>query len=284
MTLSELLKNSRLVLAGGIIEKVLEKAIKYDVGAVTLGTYSSTPLSTHPPPFIIKVHDDCLINAYGVRKSYEEAAGFMKRVVGISKRRAVGVICSFVESDPDQARKAVKFYEQLGCDAVEFNPTPLLLAGFINPSDERRLVRFVGEIIQAAREASSLPLSVKFPSTVLDVAGAWAEWKLRGADIAHVMNAILPAASLPPPKFSPILKTPSRLGGLTGRCIKPVALAKVYQLSKSGEVEIIGTGGVIEPEDAVEMLAAGAKAVGVHSVLYLRGVGYLDRLIKAVER
>lgn len=281
MNLDSLLVNSRLIISGGVNEKLLEKTLKYDVGAIVLGTYSSEIYSTHPPPWIIRVFDECLLNAYGIRKTYWDSINFMKTIIREAKSKKISVICSFVEKTAEGTTTGVKVYEDLGCDAIEFNPTPLIMSFPNEFAQEEHIVNHTSKILNVIKQNTSLPISIKFPSIVNDVVKAWENWRNEGAKIAHIMNALVPATMINPSTNELIFKTKTGIGGLTGKCIKPISLAKVAQLRKHGETEIIGTGGVVEPKDVKEMMYVGAKGVGVHSVLYLRELKYLEQLIKA---
>jgi dihydroorotate dehydrogenase (NAD+) catalytic subunit len=64
----------------------------------------------------------------------------------------------------------------------------------------------------------------------------------------------------------------NKFGGLSGPSIKPVTVRAVYQLYKAVKIPIIGTGGVTTGEDAIEMIMAGATAVGMGSAIYYRGI------------
>ncbi|MCJ7825158.1 MAG: 4Fe-4S binding protein, partial [Anaerolineales bacterium] len=65
---------------------------------------------------------------------------------------------------------------------------------------------------------------------------------------------------------------------------KPVAVAAVAQLAARFEVPVVGTGGVIRAEDAVEMLMAGASAVGACTAPVLRGMGWFGKTNEALSR
>jgi dihydroorotate dehydrogenase (fumarate) len=67
-------------------------------------------------------------------------------------------------------------------------------------------------------------------------------------------------------------------GWLSGAAIKPIALRYVAEIAARCHRPIVGTGGVIGAEDAVEMLMAGATAVGICTALILRGIGYIEDL------
>ncbi len=70
----------------------------------------------------------------------------------------------------------------------------------------------------------------------------------------------------------------NKFGGLSGPAIKPVVMRAVYNLYKAVTIPIIGTGGVTTGEDAIEMIMAGATAVGIGSAIYYRGIDVFQKI------
>lgn len=70
----------------------------------------------------------------------------------------------------------------------------------------------------------------------------------------------------------------NRFGGLSGPAIRPVSIRAVFNLYKAVKIPIIGTGGVTTGIDAIEMIMAGATAVGVGSAIYYRGVDVFKKI------
>lgn len=70
----------------------------------------------------------------------------------------------------------------------------------------------------------------------------------------------------------------NKFGGLSGPAIKPVAVRVVYNLYKAVKIPIIGTGGITNGEDAIEIIMAGATAVGIGSAVYYRGIDVFRRI------
>ena len=81
-----------------------------------------------------------------------------------------------------------------------------------------------------------------------------------GADAVSLINTLLGMA-IDAEKRRPILSTVT--GGLSGPCIKPVALRMVWQVAKAVKIPVIGTGGITDWRDAVEFMLAGASAVQI---------------------
>jgi dihydroorotate dehydrogenase (NAD+) catalytic subunit len=75
----------------------------------------------------------------------------------------------------------------------------------------------------------------------------------------------------------------NRTGGLSGPAIRPLAVRCVYEIYRAVDLPIIGTGGVSSGRDAVEMIMAGATAVGVGSAVYDEGPGAFRRILGQME-
>jgi len=278
-----------LLLSGGIInESLIKKAIMLGVGAITLGTYAEKPFSSHPQPWVVQVENtNCYINAYGVRNSIFDKKGFIKEVIELARKHNVRVICSYVASTPGVSVRLVNTYEKLGCDVIEFNPTPLVMGCSQEKeqdivSNEPEFVKLISSYIKVAVEQTQLPVSVKFPGILNDVVSAWNMFRKSGAIIAHLSNSIFPATIMDT-NGKPLLGSPTGMGGLTGECIKPLVLAKIYTLAKNGEKNIIGTGGVTHPNDIRQFLLAGAKIVGFHSVIYKKGISVIKEFLESLN-
>jgi dihydroorotate dehydrogenase (NAD+) catalytic subunit len=120
--------------------------------------------------------------------------------------------------------------------------------------------QMVSEVVEAARRASRRPLWVKLSPNVTDIAAIARAAEQAGADALTVANTYQ-AMSID------VQTRKSRLGrmtgGLSGPAIKPITLRLVYEASRAVKIPIIGLGGIETPEDVLEYLIAGARAVQV---------------------
>ncbi|MEW5816786.1 MAG: 4Fe-4S binding protein, partial [Spirochaetota bacterium] len=82
----------------------------------------------------------------------------------------------------------------------------------------------------------------------------------------------------------PLLGSEKGYGWLTGSAIKPIILRFIAEIASRTDKPIIGLGGVVTAEDAIEMLMAGASAVGLCTALILKGVAYLARLNAGIRK
>ena len=136
-------------------------------------------------------------------------------------------------------------------------------------------------MVAAAKAETGLPVLIKISANwpnLLDVV----ETCLRaGASGVTAIDSIGPTLRIDVETGEP------RLGSfawLSGRAILPISLRVVAQVCRRHGVPVVGTGGVGQAEDAVEMVMAGAAAVGVHSLPLLRGLGWFGKTLSRLER
>jgi dihydroorotate dehydrogenase (NAD+) catalytic subunit len=109
------------------------------------------------------------------------------------------------------------------------------------------------------------PLLVKLSPNVTSIAQMARTCAMSGADAISLVNTFL-AMSIDVETRKPRLSNIT--GGLSGPAIKPIALRMVYEAAKAVSIPILGLGGIITPEDAVEFMLAGAVAVQVGTASY----------------
>src|SRR6056297_2021865 len=116
------------------------------------------------------------------------------------------------------------------------------------------------KVTQAVKKVYSGPIIVKLSPNVTDIIEMAEAAVEGGADIISLINALLGMAIDINKKEAVLANT---FGGLSGPAVKPVALRMIYQIYEAIDIPIIGMGGIMKGEDAVEFLLAGASAVGV---------------------
>ena len=120
-------------------------------------------------------------------------------------------------------------------------------------------------IVAACRAATGLPLYAKLSPAAWDIAEAARAVEAAGADGLSVVNT-LRGLVLDPRTLRPTLARGT--GGYSGPALKPVALAAVYASSTAVDIPIVGMGGVRSGLDALELIAAGASAVALGTILF----------------
>ena len=144
--------------------------------------------------------------------------------------------------------------------------------------------RSAASVVKAVRAVYGGTLIVKLSPNVTDIAEIARAVEAEGADAVSLINTLLGMA-VDAERRRPVLSTVT--GGLSGACVKPVALRMVWQVFHAVKIPIVGLGGIMKATDAVEFLLAGARAVEIGtanfidpqvSVKVIDGIAaYLDR-------
>lgn len=118
----------------------------------------------------------------------------------------------------------------------------------------------IAEVVEAVRKATQLPIIPKLSPNVTDIVSMAKACVSAGADAVSLINTLLGTAI---DAETRTFRLGNVTGGLSGPAIKPVALRMVWEVAKAVNVPVIGIGGIMTAEDAVEFLLAGATAVQV---------------------
>ena len=116
------------------------------------------------------------------------------------------------------------------------------------------------EVVSAVRKVYKKTMIVKLSPNVTDITEIARTAEAEGADSVSLINTLLGMA-IDVEKRKPKLSTIT--GGLSGPCVKPVALRMVWQTAKAVKIPVIGLGGISNAADAIEFLLAGASAIQI---------------------
>jgi dihydroorotate dehydrogenase (NAD+) catalytic subunit len=121
------------------------------------------------------------------------------------------------------------------------------------------------EIVAACRKATGLPLYAKLSPALPDIAAVAVAVQEAGADGLSLVNTIR-GLKLDPRTLRPVLSR--EVGGLSGPALRPIALAAVHACYRATRMPIVGMGGVATGGDAIDLIAAGAEAVAIGTILF----------------
>ncbi len=175
------------------------------------------------------------------------------------------VIVSIAAETPEAWRDlAAELTRAGGAAALELNltPFPLLAAehAALPLPDEAEGLAALTTAITVVRATTSLPLLAKLPPVGVEIGAAAKAAEEAGADAINVSQSFPGiAVRLSSRQF----RFPGVVGGLSGPCIKPLALYQVWRAAQSTALPIVGTGGVMTAEDALEFFLTGASVVAV---------------------
>ncbi len=122
------------------------------------------------------------------------------------------------------------------------------------------------EVVKAVRKVYHKHLMIKLSPNVTDIQGIALAAEAEGADSVSLINTLLGMA-IDVRKRKPLLSTVT--GGLSGACVKPVALRMVWQVAKVVKIPVVGLGGIMCATDAIEFLLAGASAVQIGTANFI---------------
>ena len=128
------------------------------------------------------------------------------------------------------------------------------------------LPQAAAEVVSAVRKVYQKTLIVKLTPNVTDITEIAKAVEGAGADAVSLINTLMGMA-IDIEKRKPLLSTVT--GGLSGPAVKPVALRMVWQVSKAVKVPVVGLGGIMNAEDAVAFLLAGATAIEIGTANFI---------------
>ncbi|HCC08213.1 MAG TPA: dihydroorotate dehydrogenase [Clostridiales bacterium] len=135
------------------------------------------------------------------------------------------------------------------------------------------------KVVREVKKVCTKPLIVKLTPNVTDIVSIAKAVEAGGADVISLINTLM-GARIDIEKRQFVLA--KKYGGLSGPAIKPVALRMVHQVAQNVKVPIIGLGGIITAEDAIEFIMAGATAVAVGTATF-NNVNALENIIDGIN-
>lgn len=274
---------SPFVLASGIIgtsATLLERAAALGAGAVTAKSAGPHPRTGHVNPIVVDWGEG-LINAVGLPNP---GAAQEVEILRETRRRlephGVLVIGSIFAGTPDEFARVAETVLAAEPHILELNIScPNVHDDYGEPFSAS--CAGAVSVVDAVRPVCDVPLFVKLAPNVPNIGRIAADVVAAGADGITAINT-MPGMVIDVESGRPVLTNKS--GGLSGPMLKPIAVRCIYEICEAvPDVPIIGTGGVTTGRDAVELLMAGATAVGVGSAVYYRGVEVFQELAREVR-
>jgi dihydroorotate dehydrogenase (NAD+) catalytic subunit len=121
-------------------------------------------------------------------------------------------------------------------------------------------------VVKQVKSNTDLPVIVKLSPNVTDIVAMAQSVEDAGADAISLINTLL-GMSIDIHKWRPVLG--NVVGGLSGPAVKPIAVRMVWQVARAVKVPVIGMGGIVTAEDAIEFMLAGASAVAVGTANFI---------------
>jgi len=267
------LKNPVMTASGtfGYGEEYSEFLDISNLGAVVVKGLSLHPKEGNPPPRIVETPAG-MLNAIGLQNIGIEA--FISEKLPFLKKFDTTVIVNFFG---DTIEEYVEAAERLGSvegiHALEMNIScPNRQAGWSLFGTDPVMTR---DVVSAVRKATDVTLIVKLSPNVTDIAYMAKTAEDAGADALSLINTLTGMAvdlETKRPRLANVT------GGLSGPAIKPVALRMVWECYRKVSIPIIGMGGIVTAEDALEFILCGASAVAVGTGNFINPRSTMDIL------
>lgn len=249
------------------------------LGAVTTKGVANVPWPGNPTPRIAETHAG-MLNAIGLQNPgidtliardlpylHERGAKIIVNVCGRSREDYVDVVERLAEEDVDM---------------LEINIScPNVKAGGIAFGQKPEMAE---EITKAVKKAAKQPVIMKLSPNVTDIAEMARAVEAGGADGVSLINTI---TGMKIDVNRRAFAIANQTGGMSGPCVKPVAVRMVYQVANAVKIPILGMGGIQNTEDALEFLMAGATMVAVGTANFFNPYAtseIIDGLEAYVER
>jgi len=232
------------------------------LGAIVVKGLSLRPKQGNPPLRIVETPSG-MLNAIGLQNIGID--NFIKKKMPFLRECKTKVIANFFGDSIDEyVMAAEKLSSVKGIDALEMNIScPNKQAGWIVFGTDPNVT---GRVVRAVRKSTMLPLIVKLSPNVTDISHMAQVAEDAGADALSLINT-LSGMAIDIQSRKPRLANIT--GGLSGPAIKPVALRMVWECFRKVKIPIIGMGGIISSDDAIEFILAGASAVAVGTANFI---------------
>lgn len=271
------------VLASGILglsEDLLIRVGESGAGAVVAKSCGLLPRAGYPNP-VVADWGGGLINAVGLSNPGVEATVEEVRTARrVLKPQGIAVIASiFAESVWDFGVVAQKI-SRAEPDLIEVNISC--------PNVEHEFGQFfcatpyvAAQVTRRVKQATGIPIVVKLSpneANIADIAKAVVD---AGADAISAINTLGPGMVIDIESRASVIS--NRVGGISGPAIHPIAVRCVSDIARAVNVPLIGIGGNSSARDAVEMIIAGAHAVGVGSAIYTHGLNVFGQITGGLQ-
>jgi len=263
-------KNPTVLASGiwGITASSWRRVAKNGAGAVTTKSLWLKEHKGHPNPTIIST-EHWTLNAVGVpdagiEKAREEIGDYMRdHPIPLIANIIADTVSNYARTAAEIVKLKPDFLEvNISCPNVEDEFGKPFACDAGSAADVTKAVKAV---------SGKTPVFIKLSPNVENIGAIADACAAAGADGFTVINTVGPGMAIDLRSRMPILS--NKVGGLSGPAIKPIAvrcIADVYRATE-GKFPIIGTGGVMTGEDAIELMLAGASLVGIGTAVAYRG-------------
>lgn len=246
------------------------------IGGIVTKSLSLKPRKGNPPQRIVETASG-MLNAIGLANVGVEE--FLKTKIPFLKEYNTKLICNIAASSIEEYVECTKILtNEDAIAAFEINVScPNVKEGGLEFGNN---LKTVGEITSKTKAVSTKPIIIKLSPNVSRISDFAKVVKEEGGDAVSAINTLVGTS------FNIWTRKPkiyNVTGGLSGPAIKPVALAKVLEIKRNVDIPIIGIGGIMNWQDVVEFMIAGASAVQLGTVNFINPKESQNSISKLIE-
>jgi len=252
------------------------------LGAIVTKTITIKPRPGNPMPRVCETASG-MLNAIGLQN--EGVEDFIEEKLPYLSKIGVPIIVSISgDSIKEFCGLAKRLDKEKGVAGIELNISCPNITNHEPRTTNHELIAqdkdATHELVKKVREKTNKTLITKLSPNVTDIVEIAKAACKAGTDAVSLVNTFLAMAidiETGKPKLANIT------GGLSGPAIKPIAIRMVWEVAKNIKKPVIGMGGIMTADDAIEFLLAGAKAVQVGTANFIEP-GVCEKIIKGVEK
>lgn len=225
------------------------------LGAVVTKGIANVPWPGNPTPRVTEVYGG-MLNAIGLQGPGVDV--FMKRDIPFLKQYDTKIIVNVCGKTKEDYLDVVERLGETDVDMLEINIScPNVKAGALAFGQDPKVAE---DITASIKKAAKQPVIMKLSPNVTDISEMAKAVEAGGADAVSLINTI---TGMKIDIYKRAFALANKTGGMSGPAIKPVAVRMVYQAANAVKIPVIGMGGIMTAEDAMEFILAGATAVAV---------------------
>ena len=272
------LRNPILLASGtvGYGNEVAEFVDLNKIGGIITKSLSLKPRKGNPPQRIVETPSG-MLNAIGLANVGVEV--FLKEKIPFLKNYDVPLICNIAASTIEEYVECTKILtEEDTIKAFEINVScPNVKEGGLQFGNNAAMV---GKITERVKAVTDKPVIIKLSPNVSYISEFAKAVKESGGDAVSAINTLVGTA------FDIFKRKPKIFnvnGGLSGPAIKPVALAKVLEISRNVDIPVIGIGGIMNWKDVVEFMIVGASAIQLGTLNFINPAASIE-ILNSLEK
>lgn len=245
-----------------------------ELGAVVTKGVANVPWPGNPTPRIAETYGG-MLNAIGLQNPGIDV--FCKRDIPFLKQFDTKIIVNVCGKSTEDYCEVVERLADEPVDLLEINIScPNVKEGGIAFGQNPKAVE---AITKEVKKYAKQPVIMKLSPNVTDITEMARAAEAGGADILSLINTLTGMKiDINRRTFALANKT----GGMSGPCVKPVAVRMVYQVAQTVNIPIIGMGGISNAEDALEFILAGATAVSIGTANFANPYATVET-VKGIE-